>query len=123
MLAIYIFTLSCHEMVWILRAQLPVREAAANGFHVLDVLIDEAVEGDQLADNREAEFKNGRPELTQLNNGEHVSHLHCSDDDFHHEGDRERDHGVEHLLFLDFERVGLVQSDLIELANQVDDAD
>ena len=86
MLAISVFTLSCYEVVWILRAELPVGKAAAYSFHVLDMLIDEAVEGDQLADNREAEFKNGRPELTQLNNREHVSHLHRSDYDFDHEG-------------------------------------
>ena len=68
--------------MWILLAEVPVGEAAAYSFHVLDVLIDEAVEGDQLADNREAEFEYGRPELTQLNYREHVSHLHCSDEDF-----------------------------------------
>ena len=50
--------------MWILFAEVPVGEAAAYGFHVLDVLIDEAVERDKLADNREAEFEYGRPELT-----------------------------------------------------------
>ena len=98
---------------------MPVGEAAAHRFHILDVLIDEAVERDQLADNRQAEFEHGAPKLTQIHGCEHISHLQSCDKDFDCESYRERNHGVEHLLLLHIERVGLVQGDRVELADQV----
>ena len=77
------------------------------------MLIDEAVERDQLADNWEEEFEYSRPELTKPNNREHLSHLHSCDDDFDCEGHREGDYSVEHLFLLNIEWVGLVQSYLV----------
>ena len=70
------------ELIRIFLAEVLIGEATAYSFHVLDVLIDEAVERDQVAASREAGFEHGRPELAQLNSREYANHLECSDKDF-----------------------------------------
>ena len=99
--------------MWIFLAEVLIREAAAYSFHVLDVLIDEAVERNQLAADRQAAFEHGGPEFAQLNSRENANHLECSDEDFDCERHWERNHSVEHLLLLDIESVRLVQGDLV----------
>ena len=68
--------------MWILLVEALFREAAAHRVHIFDVLVDEAVEGDHLADDRQAEFDYGGPKLTQLHNRVHFGHLQHCDRDF-----------------------------------------